>query len=266
MARRWKRWAAERAAEVLGELEASGLSDVEFARRRQIHPQRLRRWRRRLQVEERDAHLHLGSAERRGCGWRSVTSCSRTSSRHGHGRLPRRVRSSVRWPVCCRVTGTRASRSTPGTMASGRRAAWRTCAASSKQQSIQKTHAPRGRWRWCRGCTASRSSPGCGSSRPSSGWRSAERSVPMMEVATHQAASSAALPVEGGSVNKAATWRVNEAMSASLTWAAWRAISRGAVTRRPSPGSSGRRVESNASLPPTSAHVDPGSPSSMTGS
>jgi transposase-like protein len=59
MARRWKRWTAERAAEVLDELAASGLTAAEFARRRQIHPQRLRRWRRRLQAEEREVHLQL---------------------------------------------------------------------------------------------------------------------------------------------------------------------------------------------------------------
>lgn len=41
-----RRWTAADAARVLSALERSGLTDVEFARRTGIQPQRLRRWRR----------------------------------------------------------------------------------------------------------------------------------------------------------------------------------------------------------------------------
>lgn len=48
MARRWRRWNAQQARSVLEELDASGLSVAEFARRRGVHPGRIRRWRARL--------------------------------------------------------------------------------------------------------------------------------------------------------------------------------------------------------------------------
>lgn len=41
------RWTRPGAARVLAALEASGLTDTKFCRRTGIHPQRLRRWRRR---------------------------------------------------------------------------------------------------------------------------------------------------------------------------------------------------------------------------
>lgn len=41
------RWTRSDAARVLAAHEASGLTDAEFCRRTGIHPQRLRRWRRR---------------------------------------------------------------------------------------------------------------------------------------------------------------------------------------------------------------------------
>ena len=42
------RWSESRAREVLAQADASGLGDVEFARRRGLHYERIRRWRLRL--------------------------------------------------------------------------------------------------------------------------------------------------------------------------------------------------------------------------
>ena len=49
----WTRWSPADARSVLAELEASGLSVAEFARRRGVHPERLRRWRARYRGEHR---------------------------------------------------------------------------------------------------------------------------------------------------------------------------------------------------------------------
>lgn len=48
MPRTWTRWTPDHAALVLGDLDASGLTLTEFARRRGLCVQRLRRWRDRL--------------------------------------------------------------------------------------------------------------------------------------------------------------------------------------------------------------------------
>jgi hypothetical protein len=45
------RWSESRAREVLAQADASGLSDVEFARRRGLRYERLRRWRLRLRMK-----------------------------------------------------------------------------------------------------------------------------------------------------------------------------------------------------------------------
>lgn len=50
MPRTWTRWTPEHAAGVLRELDASGLTLAQFARRRGLCVQRLRRWRDRLVV------------------------------------------------------------------------------------------------------------------------------------------------------------------------------------------------------------------------
>ena len=50
MPRTWSRWTPTHAALVIRELNASGLTLAEFARRRGLCVQRLRRWRDRLEV------------------------------------------------------------------------------------------------------------------------------------------------------------------------------------------------------------------------
>jgi len=47
------RWTAERARQVLAELEGSEMSVGDFATERGLHPQRLYRWRRRMAIETR---------------------------------------------------------------------------------------------------------------------------------------------------------------------------------------------------------------------
>ena len=49
MPRQWRRWSKADAQRVLAEQASSGLSLQEFAQRQGIHPERLRRWRSRLQ-------------------------------------------------------------------------------------------------------------------------------------------------------------------------------------------------------------------------
>ncbi len=59
MARHWRCWTAEQARAVLEELEASELSVAEFARRRGVHPERIRRWRSRLRPSRQADSLRL---------------------------------------------------------------------------------------------------------------------------------------------------------------------------------------------------------------
>ena len=49
MPRQWRRWSETEAQRVLAEQESSGLSLPEYARCHGLHPERLRRWRSRLQ-------------------------------------------------------------------------------------------------------------------------------------------------------------------------------------------------------------------------
>mgnify|MGYP003376569666 CR=1 FL=1 len=49
MPRQWRRWSEADAQRVLAEQASSGLSLLEFARREGLHPERLRRWRSRLE-------------------------------------------------------------------------------------------------------------------------------------------------------------------------------------------------------------------------
>lgn len=51
MSTRWTRWTRAQARDVVKQLDSSGLSIVEFARRHHQSPERLRRWRTRFRQE-----------------------------------------------------------------------------------------------------------------------------------------------------------------------------------------------------------------------
>jgi len=53
------RWTRQQASEVLADLEESGLSVAEYARRTGLHPVRLRRWRSELRKDAVHPGLHL---------------------------------------------------------------------------------------------------------------------------------------------------------------------------------------------------------------
>ncbi len=55
MSSRAKRWTRAQARDVVDELEASGLSMVEFGRQRGLSPERIRKWRARFRREAAEA-------------------------------------------------------------------------------------------------------------------------------------------------------------------------------------------------------------------